>query len=77
MADTFKWVVLEGGFSGDGSRDHSLFRLQDERVPFFISKKAAMEFAAEKGKYAVIAEVSVFVEPVVSMKDADTGKEIG
>jgi hypothetical protein len=76
MAKTLKWVVLQGGFSGDGSQHHQLYRLEQDRVPFFVSKQDAMDHAASKGQHAIIAEVSVYVEPMVAMLDAETGKEI-
>ena len=54
------WVVLVGGYSGDGSAVHKLFRNKEDRVATFNSRAHAEKYAkehAEEGKYCLIAEI--------------------
>jgi hypothetical protein len=75
-----RWVVLIGGFSGDGSDDHSLFRLEDgeTRVPIFTSQAAAENYILTRhlGEFCLLAEVIVEANVASEMTYLKTGRRI-
>lgn len=65
----WKWIVLAGVFTGDGSPTHRLFRNKDgNRLPLFNSRAAAEEYvlAHKAGQDCLIAEVVVTAHQVVN-----------
>lgn len=80
MSDGFDWVVIVGGYSGDGSKDHKLVRLSDgdSRVPFFNSQAAAEAFVLNHklGENAVIAKVIVTASRATKLHYAESGRDL-
>lgn len=73
-----KWIVLTGGFTGDGSREHSLFRNDaGDRVLIFNSRAAAENHVLTSGlgKFSLIAEVIATAYPATELR-FDTGSRI-
>jgi hypothetical protein len=77
-----RWVVLVGGFTGDGSSEHSLFRTDtgngDPRVPIFTSQAAAESYVLEHhgGDFCLIAEVIVETGAATELTYHKTGRRI-
>jgi len=66
----WKWIVLSGGFTGDGSSKHRLYRNEDgDRVLVFNSHAAAEEHVLlhKLGEHAMIAEVVVEASPATEL----------
>jgi hypothetical protein len=77
-----RWAVLLGGFTGDGSQEHTLFRVDsgggDSRVPIFTSQAAAEEYILHHhiGEFCLIAEVIVEARPATELAYHKTGRRI-
>jgi hypothetical protein len=69
----FKWIVLAGGFTGDGSREHQLFRNDaGDRVLVFNSREAAERHVVDHcAGYALIANVVAEATPAIELTYSD------
>jgi hypothetical protein len=61
----FHYVLLDGGYTGDGSEDHRIIGLSSPKIPCFATFSAAKSSALSNGKFAFIAKIVAVCEPTI------------